>query len=143
MIILDTNVVSELMRPRPDPRALRWVSAQPTRSLFTTAITEAEILLGVALLPEGKRRRALELAVGEMFSDDFEGRVLPFDSAATSDFADIVATRRRNGRPISHADAQIAAIARCHGASVATRNVSDFEGCSVKLLNPWELSIPT
>lgn len=138
MIILDTNVVSELMRPRPHRRVVRWVAAQSAHSLFTTAITEAEILLGVALLPEGKRRRTLESAVTEMFSEDFDGRVLPFDSAATRDFADVIATRRNGGRPISHADAQIAAIARCHGAAVATRNVSDFEVCDVELIDPWD-----
>ena len=112
------------------------VVLRPTR--FATAITEAEVLFGIALLPEGKRRRLLESAVAEMFSDDFEGRILPFDSAATRDFANIVATRRRDGRPISHADAQIAAIARCHGAAVATRNVADFEGCNLNLHNPWD-----
>ncbi|MFH2005223.1 MAG: type II toxin-antitoxin system VapC family toxin [bacterium] len=138
MIILDTNVVSELMRPRPNRQVARWISSQPASSLFTTAITEAEIRLGVALLPRGKRREALQSAVTLMFAEDFEDRVLPFGSASTSAFADLVASRRRGGRPISHADAQIAAIARCHGAAVATRNTADFEGCDLKLVNPWE-----
>jgi predicted nucleic acid-binding protein len=138
MIILDTNVVSELMRPKPNRQVVRWVSSQPARSLFTTAVTEAEIQLGIALLPQGKRRKALESTVTQMFAEDFDGRVLPFDSAATVAFADIVASRRRSGRPISHADAQIAAVARCHGAAVATRNVSDFEDCDLSLLNPWD-----
>jgi predicted nucleic acid-binding protein len=138
MIVLDTNVVSELMRPRPDGRVVRWVSEQAAGSLFTTAITEAEILLGVALLPAGKRQRLLQAAVAEMFAVEFAGRVLPFDSGATAGFADVVAARRRQGRPISHADAQIASIARCHDAAVATRNTSDFEGCAVSLVNPWE-----
>lgn len=140
MIILDTNVVSELMRPEPDPGVVRWVAAQPARSLFTTAINEAEILLGVALLPRGKRRRALAAAVHEMFAEDFADRVLPFDSPCARDFAAIVARRRNDGRPISHADAQIAAVASCHGAVVATRNTPDFEDCGVRLVNPWEAS---
>lgn len=138
MIILDTSVVSELMRPRPDRRVVRWVDAQPNRSLFTTAITEAEILLGIELLPYGKRREQLGKAVVEMFAQDFEGRILGFDSAAAPDFAGIIASRRRLGRPISHADAQIAAIAHCHGAAVATRNVPDFDDCDLTLLNPWD-----
>jgi hypothetical protein len=138
MIILDTNVVSELMRAEPDRQVVRWVAAQPVRALFTTAITQAEILLGVALLPQGKRRRALESAVEEMFAEDFEGRVLAFDGSAAPSFASVVAKRRQGGRPISQADAQIAAIAACHGARIATRNVGDFEECGVGLVNPWE-----
>lgn len=137
MIVLDTNVLSELMRPSPHPRVVRWVAAQPVRSLFTTAITEAEILLGVALLPTGKRRSALKEAVVAMFAEDLRGRILPFESAAAAEFASILSSRRRGGRPMSHADAQIAAIARSHGARVATRNISDFEGCELSLCNPW------
>lgn len=138
MIILDTNVLSELMRPEPSRQVVRWVAAQPVRALFTTAITQAEILLGLALLPHGKRRRALETAVDEMFAEDFDGRVLAFDSSAAPSFASVVAKRRQDGRPISQADAQIVAIAACHGARVATRNVSDFEDCGIGLVNPWE-----
>ena len=138
MIILDTNVLSELMRPRPAQQVVRWVSGQPARRLFTTAITEAEIILGVALLPGGKRRALLESIVVDMFAEDFGDRALPFDSAAAPFFASIVAARRQGGRPISHADAQIAAIARCHGAAIATRNIADFEGCKVELVNPWD-----
>lgn len=138
MIVLDTNVLSEVMRPRPDEQVLRWVSAQPIDSLFTAAICQAEILLGVALLEKGKRRRGLEAAVTDMFEVDLEGRVLPFSGAAAASFADIVAGRRRRGRPISHADAQIAAIVRVTGARLATRNVADFEHCGVEVVNPWE-----
>ncbi len=137
MIILDTNVISEFMRQKPDRLVLQWVATQPARRLYTTAITQAEILLGVALLPDGKRRSLLESTVNEMFAEDFEGRVLPFDGSVAPDFANIVVTRRHNGRPISHADAQIASIARCHGAAIATRNISDFEGCHLDLINPW------
>lgn len=137
MIILDTNVLSELMKPDPARLVVAWVSARSHPSLFTTAITESEILLGVALLPAGTKRRRLASAVEAIFAEDFDGRVLPFDSAAAADFAEIVAARRRAGRPISHADAQIAAIARCRRAAVATRNVGDFEGCSIEVQDPW------
>ena len=137
MIVLDTNVISELMRPEPSQRVVRWVGSQPLASLFTTSISEAEILLGVALLPAGKRRKVLQSTVAEMFAEDFADRVLPFDSSAANIFASIVSSRQRVGRPISHADAQIAAIARCHGASVATRNVVDFDGCDVELIDPF------
>jgi len=137
MIILDTNVISELMKPKPNRRVVAWVSAQPRPSLFTTAITEAEVLLGVALLPAGKKRRALEATIADMFAEDFERRVLAFDSSAAGDFAQIVAARRQAGRPIAHADAQIAAIARSFGAAVATRNGADFAGCDVELHDPW------
>lgn len=137
MIILDTNVISELMRPRPETQVVGWVDAQPTSSLFTTAITEAELLLGVCLLPAGKRRALLEEAVLQMLVEDFRNRILPFDSMATRHFAELVSSRRRAGHPMLHADAQIAAIARGHGAALATRNVTDFEGCGLTLVNPW------
>lgn len=140
MILLDTNVVSELMRPKPSRRVARWVSRQPAAELFTTTVTYAEILYGLALLPEGKRRRALAAAAEEMFAEDFGGRVLPFDEPAAREFAEVAASRRRGGRPISHADAQIAAIARSRGASVATRNLADLEGCGVALVDPWTAS---
>ncbi|MBI5165808.1 MAG: type II toxin-antitoxin system VapC family toxin [Magnetospirillum sp.] len=137
MIILDTNVLSETMRPNPSEMVLHWLATQPAIQLFTTTITEAEILYGLALLDPGQRRTALEAAARAMFAEDFAGHVMPFDSAAALAFADIAASRRRLGRPISQADAQIAAIARTHGASIATRNVADFEGCRVALINPW------
>lgn len=137
MIILDTNVLSETMRSEPSPVVLRWLAAQPVMQLFTTTITEAEILFGLAILGEGRRRTALEQAARAMFAEDFAGRVLAFDSAAASDFAAIAAERRRAGCPISQADAQIAAIARSRGGRVATRNTADFEGCGIALINPW------
>jgi predicted nucleic acid-binding protein len=137
MIVLDTNVVSELMRTDPAGHVVRWIEGRPPTSLCTTAITQAEIFLGVQLLPKGKRREALEETANEIFDDDFQGRVFSFDGDAARAYARIVAARRRSGRPISEADAQIAAIARALGFDLATRNVSDFEGCGVELHDPW------
>ena len=138
MILLDTNVVSELMKAAPEQRVLFWISAQPQSSLYTTSITQAEILHGIALLPAGKRRRAIEDAAHAMFTEEFKDRILGFGSDAASPYAHIAAERRRAGRPISSFDAQIAAIARSVGATIATRNVADFSGCRVGLVNPWE-----
>jgi predicted nucleic acid-binding protein len=138
MIILDTNVLSELMKPAPSARVVRWVGAQPTSSLFVTSVTQAEILYGIALMPAGRRRTAVNAAAVGMFGSDFEGRILGFGSDAAQVYAEIVAGRRRGGRPISHLDAQIAAIARCAGAAIATRNVVDFERCGVKNIDPWD-----
>lgn len=139
MIVLDTNVVSELMRAAPDEKVRGWVASQPATSLYTTSITQAEILHGIALLPSGKRRDALAAAADAMFRDDFAGRILPFGSDAARPYARIAADRRRSGRPISQFDAQIAAIAQSAGAAIATRNTSDYEGCGVKLANPWNV----
>jgi len=138
MIILDTNVLSELMRPAPTPRVVEWVANQATASLFTTSITQAEILHGLMLLPAGRRRRALEAAATSMFAEDLGGRILAFDTEAASPYARIASDRRRSGRPISHFDAQIAAIARVANATIATRNAPDFDGCGVAVVNPWE-----
>lgn len=138
MIILDTNVLSELMKPVPTTRVVAWMAAQPAQSLFTTSITQAEILYGVKILPEGRRRQAVETAAEAMFREDFAGRVLSFGSDATLPYACIAADRRRAGRPISQSDAQIAAIAFCSGATIGTRNVADFEICGVDLVNPWD-----
>jgi predicted nucleic acid-binding protein len=137
MIVLDTNVVSELMRLDPAERVARWLASRPTTSLCTTAITQAEILLGVQLLPKGKRRDAIEQAAQDTFDQDFSGRVFPFDGDAARAYARIVAARRRSGRPISQADAQIAAIARSRDFDLATRNVRDFEDCGIELFDPW------
>jgi predicted nucleic acid-binding protein len=137
VIILDTNVVSELMKPAPAASVVRWVARQPATSLYTTSITEAAILHGVMLLPAGKRRNNLQAAAEAMFSEDFARRVLPFGSDAARAYAAIAALRRRAGKPISHFDAQIAAIGRSARASVATRNTADFEECGITLINPW------
>ena len=138
MIVLDTNVLCELMKARPAAGVVRWIGAQPPASLFTTSITQAEVLHGVMLLPAGRRRDALEAAAEAMFREEFAGRVLPFGADAAPRYARIAVARQRAGRPISHFDAQIAAIAASAGASVATRNVADFELCGVKVIDPWE-----
>jgi|SRR5215470_8763220 len=137
MIVLDTNVLSEAIRPVPARRVLDWLAAQPPNGLFTTTISEAEFLYGLALLPAGKRRTSLETAARQTFEEDFAQRVLPFDRAAAAAFAVIAAVRRKKGRPISEFDAQIAAIARIHGARVATRNVDDFRDCGIEVVDPW------
>ncbi len=136
-ILLDTNVLSELLRTQPDQGVLAWFAKQPADSLFVSAVTQAEMLLGARLLPRSKRRQQLEEALDAMFQEDFAGRVLPFDSAAASSFAAIVADRRSAGRPISQFDAQIAAIALSRRTGLATRNVSDFAGCGLVLSDPW------
>jgi len=137
MILLDTNILSELMRPAPEKGVEQWLTDQPDASVFICAITEAELRYGVALLPTGKRRSTLAAVIEDMLGEDFTGRILPFDSAAAVAFAEIAANRRQAGRPIAQADAQIAAIARSRGAALATRNVPDFEGCGIELVNPW------
>lgn len=138
MIVFDTNVLSESLRPKPVPQVVEWLRSQPRAALFTTTITEAEILFGVALLPDGKRRKELHSAVTDIFAHELAGHILPFDSAAAREFAQLAAKRRHSGKPIAHADAQIAAIVRSRGAILATRNTADFEDCEIELINPWE-----
>ena len=140
MYILDTNVVSEIMRDQPTPHVLKWVDSQPNSSIFATSITEAEIFAGIAVLPAGQRRRHLSSAADRVFSSLFSTRILSFDRAAAFEFAIVSAMRRSAGVPIGYADCQIAAIARSNGSSVATRNVSDFIGCGVEVVNPWTSS---
>ena len=137
MIILDTNVISELMRGTPAPAVVRWVNAKPAVNLYLTSITQAEILHGIQLLARGKRRDAIDAAATAMFEQDFAGRILPFGSDAAIAYAEIAATRRRAGRPISGFDAQIAAIARVHDADLVTRNVDDFAHCGIDVIDPW------
>lgn len=139
MIVLDTSVISELTRKVPDPGVLSWLDALPVSEVATTAVTAAELRYGVARLPSGHRKRELTVAVRALLSDDFHGRVLPFDDHASSEYADIVAGREQLGRPIGMADAQIAAICRNVGATLATRNTADFEETGVAMVNPWEL----
>ena len=139
MTILDTNVVSELIAMSPSEVVVHWISSQRLLDdLLLTAVTVAEILYGVELLPKGKRGDRLHQQARAMFAEDFAGRVLPFDEQAARAFAPITANRRAQGRPIAEFDAQIAAIARVHDATLATRNTDDFEGCGVRLINPWE-----
>lgn len=137
MIILDTNVVSELLRLTPEQGVVDWLGALDGADVYLTAITEAELRLGVAILPAGKRRDGLAEMIDHIVREDFAGRILPFDSHSAPAFAAIAATRRAMGRPIAHADCQIAAIAQASGATVATRNTPDFADCGIELINPW------
>lgn len=138
MILLDTNVVSELLRGTPEPKVETWLAARDGAQVYLSAVTEAELRLGVAVMPAGRRRTALAAMVDGILQEDFRGRILPFDSPAAAAYAAIVADRRVAGRPISQFDCQIAATARAHGAAVATRNVRDFEGCGIDVIDPWQ-----
>lgn len=138
MILLDTNVLSELMRPTPEPLVLAWVDRRPATDFWVSTITVAEIRLGIALLPDGKRRTALDGLAARMFQEDFTGRCLPFDQEAATRYAELVAARIRHGRPISVEDGQIAAVALTNGLALATRNTTDFNGIEqLTLINPW------
>ncbi|OOV99428.1 type II toxin-antitoxin system VapC family toxin [Pseudomonas sp. MF4836] len=137
MILLDTNVLSELMRPKPEPTVVLWISTQRTDDLCISSITMAEILHGVAHLPKGQRQRDLHESAMIMFEEDFGERILPFDTPAALYYAHLMTTRGQAGRPMSMADAQIAAICRTHDAALATRNIRDFEESGVDLINPW------
>ena len=137
MIVLDTNVVSELMRDTPHRGVLDWVAARPTARIHTTALTRAEVLLGIALLPKGRRREVMFEAAERVFALSFAERVLPFDATAAHEYAGIVSSRIRIGRPMATIDAQICAICRAHGATLATRNGTDFDDCDVDVVNPW------
>ncbi len=137
MIVLDTNVISELMRAHPDARMLAWMERQAMAGLFTTALTQAEIFYGLALLPDSRRREALMAAARAMFDVDLAGRILPFDTDAASAYPEIAAGRRQGGQPISQIDGQIAAITRSRGARLATRNVRDFADCGITVIDPW------
>ena len=137
MIILDTNVVSELLRAAPAPTVEAWLAGQDGTDIYLTAISEAELRYGVAIMANSKHRTMLAEAVDGMLREDFRDRILPFDSAAADEYARIGADRRAAGRPISQFDCQIAAIARAHDAAMATRNIGDFEGCDVEVIDPW------
>lgn len=138
MVILDTNVVSELMRAVPEPAVVHWFGNQNSEELLVTTITIAEILYGIEILPEGRRRDSLRAGAEKMFGVVYADRIAAFDDRAARAFPMIAASRRKQGRPIEKLDAQIAAIARANRAILATRNVADFEGCGVTLVNPWE-----
>lgn len=137
MIIIDTNVVSELLRPNPNATVESWLGAQDAQDIYLTAVSEGELLYGVAILPKGRRRDGLGAAIEGILREEFAGRILPYDSDAAAAFAVIAASRRAAGRPIATADCQIAAIAYTRGAAIATRNIPDFEDCQVNLINPW------
>ena len=137
MVVIDTNVVSELMRLTPAPAVMAWFSGQDSAELYLTAVSEAELRAGAAILPAGRRRDRLATEVDAVVRQDFAGRVLPFDSAAARAYAAIAASRRSAGRPILEADCQIAAIARARDAAIATRNAADFAHCGVAVIDPW------
>jgi toxin FitB len=135
VIVLDTNVTSELMRPSPSPVVTAWVRSRTPTELFTTSITIAEILYGIERLPEGRRREVLRSTATEVFTT-FADHVLPFDASAAAECARIVRDRDRAGAPIDGFDAQIAAISRVHGAALATRNTKDFRDLGLQLIDP-------
>lgn len=137
MIILDTNVLSELLRPRPEPKVIAWLEQQSPRTLHVTGLSCAEMLLGAALMPAGKRRSEVESLLSTMFTARFDGRVLAFGPEAASNYARIAAERQRAGNRIGPMDGLIAAIALTHGAAVATRD-GDFTGCGIAVIDPWE-----
>lgn len=137
MIVLDTNVLAEMLKPTPEAGVVAWMKGQSRASLFTTAITRGEIMRGIRILPEGQRRQALWDAALKIFNDEFVGRVLSYDNDSADLYAEIGATRRAAGRPISQFEAQIAAVTRSRGADLATRNVKDFEDCGIEVINPW------
>lgn len=138
MIILDTNVLSALMRTAPEAAVVRWLDRQPAESIWITSITLFETRLGLALLPKGQRRRSLELAFDRLLEEDLENRVLDFDSVAADEAAALAATRQKAGRPVDMRDTQIAGIALARRATLATRNVRHFQDLSVTVVDPWE-----
>ncbi|MDR1726553.1 MAG: type II toxin-antitoxin system VapC family toxin [Acidobacteriota bacterium] len=138
MIVLDTNVLSEVSKSEPEEKVIAWLDAQDVPTLCTTTITQAEIFLGIALMPDGKRKKHLAVRYEELFSKHVFGRLFPFDAAAAKMYAGICAARRTSGKPISVIDAQIAAICLARGAILATRNTKDFAGVGLECVNPWE-----
>ena len=137
MIVLDTNVISELMRQAPDDTVVRWVDRYPVDEVFITAVTVAELSYGVARLPDGRRKSVLVAKVSELLTEDLQGQILPFDGVAAEYYGEIAAARERQGRPISMADAQTAAVCRRFAACLATRNTKDFVDTGISLLDPW------
>ncbi len=140
MMILDTNVISEILRTEPSGVVLTWLKMQEWTAMYVTTVTQAELRFGIALMPEGRRRQGLARAVDDVLAQDFRGRILPFGGEAAEQYALIASARRAAGRPIEVLDCQIAAVARAAGAAVATRNVKDFVGCGVEVINPWQAS---
>lgn len=138
MIVLDTNVLSEIIRPEPDERVMGWLDSLDPATVATTSVTAAELLYGLARLPDGQRKTALGKAIRGLLYEDLDGRVEPFDTPAAEHYATLVSRREAAGRPISIADAQIAAICRKLAATLATRNTDDFQATGIELVNPWE-----
>lgn len=137
MIVLDTNVISELFRPEPDPAVMAWVGRLPGEELFTTAVTRGELLFGAYCMPNGRRKADLLQKLAVLFEQKLVGHVLAYDGEAADAHALLAAERRKHGRPVPLADAMIVGIARSRGARLATRNVRDFEGCGITLVDPW------
>jgi predicted nucleic acid-binding protein len=138
VIVLDTNVISVLMAPVQSPAVVLWFDTIPPASVFSTTISRAEILYGIRILPDGRRKDGLALTAQSIFDSRLTGRVLPFDVPAADVYAEIIAKRRKLGKPMMQFDAQIAAIAISRGASLATRNVADFEHLDLDVINPWD-----
>jgi toxin FitB len=143
LIVLDTNIVSEMMRTQPNKHVMKWLDDQKSGDLWLTAVNTAELMLGVARLPKGARKSQLASALATTLDEDFSGRILPFDTEAAAVYADLAVQREAIGRTGSIADTQIAAICLVHGATFATRNVKDFEAMGLVLINPWVLSEPS
>lgn len=137
MVVLDTNVISELFRPSPSAQVLDWFHAEPKHLLYTTTVTMAEVFAGLEIMPTGRRRATLTRLANHVFERDFDGRILEFTDAAARAYAGIMARSRAQGRPMSSRDAMIASISLSRRAALATRNTRDFEGCGVRLVNPF------
>lgn len=135
--VLDTNVISELMRPAPSQRVVAWVGSHATEQMYLTSVVEAELRYGIAILPADDRRTRLAKALEAMLADDFQNDALPFDSAAARVYADFAAHRRAVGRPISHEDCQIAAVTSTASATLVTRDVGDFAGLGLDVVDPF------
>ena len=138
MIVLDTNVVSEMMRPSPEAPVIGWLNRQEAAALYVSTITVAEIGYGLQVMPAGKRRRSLEARFEKFVATGFAHRVLDFDMDAARSYGEIMGRRKKLGRPMGILDGQIAAIARAHGFVVATRNVRDFKECGLDIINPFQ-----
>ena len=138
MIVLDTNVLSETLKPLPNAAVVAWMAAQPRSTLFTTTVVEAEILYGVAVLADGSRKTQLQAALKAIFTEDLSGQVIPFDRDCAEAYAAIAANLKNSGQPISQFDAMIAAATASRRATLATRNLRDFADCGIRLINPWE-----
>jgi len=137
VIVVDTNVISELLRPKPHPFVKRWADTTHPSQLYTTSISHGELLSGIALMPEGRRRNELAETLARLFHAAFASRILPYDSSAALHYARIIAQRTALGRPIAQADAQIAAICLTHKATIATRDARGFERLGLDVVNPW------
>ncbi len=141
MIVLDTNVVSELVRPSPNRSVVEWVDEHDSSELVITALTAAELRAGVALLPEGRRKDELGMRIESLLVETFAGYVLAFDVGSSAYYAELLAVRTRGGRPITTFDAQIAAVCRQYDSVLATRNTTDFTDTGIQLVNPWDPTI--